>query len=119
MVSKDAVDAALTAHAQWKKRLQTAIATGQSEFKVEIVQKDNECQFGKWLYGLSPDEKTNEDFQKIKALHADFHRTAGDILGLALSGDKELALKKLDYGGTYGGTSGRLVLALQSWKSKM
>ena len=119
MVNKEAIDAALTAHSQWKKRLQDAISTGTSEFKTDIVKRDDACQFGKWLNEISDDVKTTEDFIKIKTLHAEFHKVAGEILGLALSGKKDEALKKLEHGGGYGNISGKLVLALNNWKAKL
>jgi len=119
MISKDAIEAALAAHAQWKKRLQDAIATGQSEFKADVVSRDNACQFGQWLYSLSKEDTASNEFQTIKSLHADFHKTAGEILELALAGKKDEALKRLNPGGSYGQVSGKLVLALNDWKSKV
>jgi hypothetical protein len=119
MVTKEAIDAALSAHAQWKKRLQDAATNGQSDFEVEIVKKDNECQFGKWLSSLSQEEKNSEDFQKIKTVHTEFHTIAGEILKLALSDQKSEAMKMLEFGGQYGVSTGKLVLALNSWKNKL
>jgi len=119
MVTREAIDAALSAHAQWKKRLQDAIATGKSEFKADAVKKDDGCQFGQWLYGLTGEDTKSDMYTKVKSLHADFHKTAGDILELALTGKKEEALKKLEAGGPYGSATGKLVLALQAWKDKL
>jgi hypothetical protein len=119
MVTKEAIDAALAAHAQWKKRLQDAVATGQSEFKADTVKKDNACQFGQWLYGLPLDDTKSDDYIKVKAFHADFHKTAGEILEFALTGKKQEAMQKLDTGGSYGAATGKLVLALQAWKARL
>lgn len=119
MVSKEAIDSALNAHAQWKIRLKDAIEQGQSEFKVDVVKKDNECQFGKWLHSLPESDRQTEDYQKIKTLHAEFHKTAGEILELAVTGQKDEAVKKLEHGGGYGRITGKLVLALNEWRSKL
>ena len=119
MVTKEAIDAALSAHSQWKKRLQDAIATGQSEFKADSVKRDNTCQFGQWLHGLPIADTKSDDYNLIKTLHADFHKIAGEILELALSGKKNEALKNLETGGPYGRATGKLVLALQAWKEKL
>lgn len=119
MISKEAIDTALYAHSLWKKRLQEAIENGRSEFLVETVKKDNACQFGQWLYGLTEAEKGKEDFKNIQTLHAEFHKTAAEILALAVSGRKEEALKKIEFGGGYGKITGKLVLALNDWKSKL
>lgn len=118
MVSKEAIDAALAAHAQWKKRLQDAIETGQSSFQVENVRKDNACQFGQWLYALPDTDRRDALFMKVRELHAAFHRTAGEILHLALSGKKAESLKAMEFGGPYGKATGDLILALQSWKQR-
>jgi len=119
MISKEEIDSALTAHGLWKKRLLDAIEKGTSEFKVYVVNKDNACQFGQWLYSLSEEEKSSQDFMKIKDLHAEFHKTAAAILELAMNGKKEEALKKMEYGGGYGQITGKLVLALNEWKNKL
>jgi len=117
LITKEAIAAALSAHAQWKKRLQDAIATGKSEFTPSVVTKDNACQFGQWLYSLSPPDTLSVDFQKVKALHANFHKVAADILTLALTGKKSEALEMLEHGGAYVQATGKLVLALGAWQN--
>ncbi|MGE5798175.1 MAG: CZB domain-containing protein [Ignavibacteria bacterium] len=119
MISKETIDNALAAHVQWKKRLQEVLITGKSEFQVNIVKKDDQCQFGQWLQSLSDQEKNFEEYKKIKELHAEFHNAAAEILDLALKGKTEEAQKKLEFGGGYGQISGRLVLALQAWRNKL
>jgi hypothetical protein len=119
MVTKEAIDAALAAHAQWKKRLQDAIETGQSTFQPENVRKDNVCQFGQWLFALPDADRQAAMFTKVRELHASFHRTAGEILHLALFGKKAEALKALEFGGPYGKATGDLILALQTWKQQI
>ncbi|MFO7447736.1 MAG: CZB domain-containing protein [Ignavibacteriaceae bacterium] len=119
MISKEAIDSALAAHSQWKKRLNDAITAGKSEFNVDTVKKDNACQFGQWLNSLPDEIQKTQDYQNIKNLHAEFHITASEILGLALGGKKDEARNKLEPGGGYGRISGKLVLALSNWKDKL
>lgn len=119
MITKEAIDAALTAHTAWKKRLQDAINKGTSEFKVEVVQKDNACQFGQWLYNLPDEDKYSENFSRVKDLHAEFHKTAANVLEKAINGSKDEALKIMEFGGGYGKITGKLVIALTEWKSKL
>ncbi len=119
MVNKEAIEAALAAHAQWKKRLQDAIEAGQSTFRVEDVRKDNVCQFGQWLHGLPEADRQSAAFMKVRELHGTFHKIAGEILHLALSGKKAEALRALEFGGPYGKATGELVLALQTWKKQI
>jgi len=119
MISKEAIDDALAAHVQWKRHLQDALITGKSEDKVHDVKKDDACQFGQWLKSLSEQEKNSAEYGKILELHAEFHNAAGEILELVLSGKKEEAKKKLEFGGCFGQISGRLVIALQAWRNKL
>jgi methyl-accepting chemotaxis protein len=119
MITKEAIDLALNSHALWKERLLEAITIGQSEFQVSVVKRDNACQFGKWLYGISEDEKSSQEYKNIRNLHAEFHRIAGGILELALNGDTEEALKGLESGGSYQRISGRLVLVLNKWRDEL
>jgi hypothetical protein len=118
MVDKSQIDAALSAHAQWRNRLNEAIEKGTSEFQVDTVKVDNACQFGKWLYGLPPSDQNSEEAKKIKELHAAFHKVAAETLSMALSGKKEEANKSMQLGGNYNRASGKLVLALTDWKNK-
>jgi hypothetical protein len=119
MLKKEDIDDALIAHSQWKKRFQDAISHQPSDFNPEAVKKDDICQFGKWLHGLSAEDTQNEDYKTVKTLHADFHKTAGEILELVLSGEKDEAMKKIESGGQYSNMTGRLVLALRAWRLKV
>jgi hypothetical protein len=117
MISTENIDAALAAHSAWKKRLLESIEMGKSEFKVDVVRKDNACQFGQWLYSIPQEERNNRELSNIINLHAEFHKTASAILELALNGKKEEALKRLEHGGDYGRITGKLVLALNNLKN--
>jgi hypothetical protein len=119
MIDSKMIDKALLAHKEWKIRLESAIQTGQSDFNPVVVKTDNACEFGKWLYGLSSVDKSAMDFKTIKDLHAEFHKIAGDILQLAVSGQREEALKKLSFGGFYGVASSNLSTALYEWKKRL
>jgi methyl-accepting chemotaxis protein len=113
------IDNALTAHGLWKKRLNDAIATGQSEFIPAIVKTDNACAFGTWLYSLNPSETKGVDFEIIKKLHANFHKTAGSILELAISGKKEQAKAGMSLGSEFHMLSNSLEKKLRDWKNKL
>jgi uncharacterized protein YqfB (UPF0267 family) len=119
MLDAKMIDKALLAHKEWKKRLEDAINSGHSDFKPKIVMSDNSCEFGKWLYSLSVVEKSSIDYDKVKKLHAEFHKIAGDILQNAITGNKDEAKTKFSFGGTYGIASSRLCNALYDWKKKL
>ena len=113
----DEITKAVGAHAQWKQRLRSAIDTGKSDFDPAKVKTDNNCDFGKWLYSLDA-EKNSTDWKNIQALHADFHKEAGQILDTALKGNKVAANAALDLGKPFTSISSKLTSALMAWKNK-
>ena len=108
------VSVAIKAHFAWFDRLKSAITDGKSEFKPETVRVDNNCEFGKWVYSdlrkICPDEKT---FTELKDIHAEFHQKAGEILAMALRGEKDAAAKEIIAGSRLYALSGKLVLILR------
>ncbi len=87
------IDNAISAHTNWFIRLRVAINEGTSQFSPENVRPDNNCDFGKWLYGdFPPQVKGTPLYSEIKTLHAEFHKEAAHILELALKGKKNEAL---------------------------
>ena len=119
MIDSTFIDKAVMAHKEWKQRLEYAIRSGKSDFSPEIVKTDNACEFGRWLNSLPDSEKITADYKTVKELHAEFHKVAGDILQLALSGKRDEAIAKISFGGTYGLASSKLTNALYEWKKKL
>ncbi len=118
MTNAEKIDAAISAHSEWFIKLRVAINEGTSQFKPETVRTDNQCEFGKWLYGKFPAElKESESFSQIKKLHAEFHREAGSILALALAGKRQEALAGMDANSNIRKCSTALVRSLNSLKS--
>jgi len=104
------VNAAVAAHGQWKVRLRQAIATGNSEFDVRVVSQDNQCAFGKWLYGEGKSSfPSAAEHEEVRALHAEFHREASRVLGLAVSGKAKEASLAMEPGSPFSKISGGLV----------
>src|SRR6266568_1033201 len=75
----------IAAHGMWKYRLHAAIERGQSDFSPQTVARDDQCALGKWLYGDARSHLAGSaDYERIKELHAAFHRGAAAILERAL-----------------------------------
>ena len=118
MTAKEQIDNAIGAHGMWKARLRSAIDTGKSDFKTEIVRTDNNCDFGKWLHGaIAPELKNSPAYPSIVKAHAEFHQEAGRILQLAVSGKKAEAEKELAPGSKFSNLSSQLTSAMMAWKS--
>lgn len=112
---------ALEAHMKWRMRLQDVV-NGVSKEKLdpEVVEKDDHCVLGKWLYGEGERYKDLEGFSKVKLAHAEFHGLAAGILRKALTGNKAEAQALLT--GEYRRCSvriGGLLAGLHAQGSKM
>ena len=105
----------LNSHGDWKQRLIDAINTGKSDWEPHLVCKDNQCEFGKWLYSCDETAKKSPHYETVRALHADFHRAAAEILTLALANEKPAALKAISTGSPYLVTSTKLTQELMAW----
>ena len=110
-------DKAISAHAQWKRRLNEAIDAGSSEWTVLDVRADDRCEFGGWLKSLPAVEKTSDRYSHLCSLHAEFHQAASDVLRLALAGQEDEARAAMAVGSRFNKTSTELVLTLAEWAS--
>jgi hypothetical protein len=119
MISKPAIDAAIAAHGQWRKRLEEAIASGKSELNAVEVGRDDACELGRWLRSLPLPDRSPIHYEKVLRLHAEFHATAAEILGLAVTRAQQEAAKRMEFGNDYTLASGRLILALHEWKNNI
>lgn len=118
---KEEITAAIAAHGMWKARLRTAIDSGKLETPVATIQVDNQCAFGKWLYGttIPADVKSSEHYKKVRELHAQFHKAAGRVAELASTGKKTEAEKSMGVGGEYADVSGKLTYAMMEWNKTL
>lgn len=121
MLNLDAIQKAIAAHTGWKARLRTAISNGKFEVAVATVRADNQCEFGKWLYGseLSDSEKSTDHYQTVKQLHARFHQEAAAVVSLATSGEKEKAEAAIGMDGSYSKASRLLTEAMVKWRESI
>jgi Chemoreceptor zinc-binding domain len=112
------IEAALKAHSEWFVRLRMAVEERSSKFDPDMVAKDNQCEFGKWLYHDFPKEWQGLPiFKEIMDIHKQFHIEAGRILRLALASKKEEALTALGVGSVIRKVSAELVGKLYKLKA--
>jgi hypothetical protein len=121
MVKVEIIEKAIAAHAQWKARLRTAAGSGKFDIPTDKVRADNQCEFGKWLYGseLTAAEKQTHHYLDVKQLHAQFHREAAKVVDLANSGQKAEVEKAISMGGNYAKSSSALTSAMISWRESL
>jgi methyl-accepting chemotaxis protein len=110
---------AIAAHSAWTSRLRAAIQSRHLDIPVSTIRADNECQFGKWLYGteFSGKEKQSEHYRKAKQLHARFHEEASRVAQLALSGERNAAELALNESSEYERSARALADALTRWQA--
>ena len=85
-------DDAITAHSQWRIRLQGAIAgTNQDTLDPKVVGVDDQCVLGKWIYGEARQYADHPDYQALILEHKAFHKCAGQVLEMVAAGRKEEA----------------------------
>lgn len=121
MISADLLTKAIAAHSSWKARLRSAIHTGKSDIPATQVRTDNQCEFGKWLYGstLSSGEKQSEHYKTVRHLHAQFHVEAAKVLEWAIAGNKNAAEQALGLGGSCGKIASELTQATAKWRDSL
>lgn len=100
--------------------MRDAIQTRSSAIAVGTARVDDQCAFGKWLYGetLHRELKQSAHYQKCVELHRRFHLAAGDVLSLALAGRKEEAARAMEPGSEFAQISGALASALTAWDTR-
>jgi Chemoreceptor zinc-binding domain len=118
MANIEELDKAIDAHGMWKARLRKAIDTGKTEASVDTIRQDNQCVFGKWLYGvtLTAVDKASSHYKTVKDLHAEFHKAAAAVAEVAVGGKKAEAEKMMARGGEFSTVSIKLTQAMLEWK---
>jgi len=113
------ITAGIGAHGAWKMKLKTAIATGSSELKPNVVRCDDQCALGKWLHStkIDPQTKLGMPYKVNKRVHAEFHECAARVLELALAGNVQDANVLLE--GEFKERSDKVVRALTKWKGEL
>ncbi|MCS6959131.1 MAG: CZB domain-containing protein [Pseudanabaenaceae cyanobacterium SKYGB_i_bin29] len=111
---KEQIFAALAAHTAWKERLYKAIDSGIIDPPPSVIELDNACVFGKWLYGneIPAAIKLTAQYEAVRQIHAQFHKLTAQIALLAVTGNKEKAKELLSDGSEYIQLSDRLRSAL-------
>jgi hypothetical protein len=110
------IDSAITAHENWKLRLQNYLNGNSTEnLQPEIICLDDRCDLGKWLYGPGGQRLGKYPaFSVLVARHKYFHIQASTVVALAQADDKDQASKTLD--GSYRHASNQVVLLLKELK---
>lgn len=115
MTHADEIKKAIAAHGLWKSRLRQAIDSGRSQWSVEEVAADGDCDLGRWLQSVDPPAEEAERVERIRALHRKFHREAAQVLQLAHGGQRSVANMAMAAGSPFDRLTSELTRELMLW----
>ena len=92
-------DEAISAHSQWKIRLQGVIAgTGRETLDPQVVGLDSKCVLGQWIYGEAKQFAGLKEYAELIKEHAALHQCSAKVLRMVEGGQREEAKKLVDNG---------------------
>lgn len=110
-------DDAISAHASWKIKLRLIISKASDEkLDPNNVEKDNQCELGKWIYGDGSKHKSFPEYEELRLSHAKFHKCAADIIRKAQAGIANEAM--IENGSDYASASSAVVTNIMKMKRK-
>jgi hypothetical protein len=110
------IDTAISAHENWKIRLENYLAGKSNEdLKPEVICLDDKCQLGQWLHGNGKMRLgAYPAFSLLVARHQYFHVQASSVVALQQAGKPTEAQQVLD--GSYSHASRQVILLLNALK---
>lgn len=112
----DQCTAAISAHGEWKFKLKKATQNRGEGLDANTIALDNQCVFGKWLYSdATANVRKDKDYDEIRKLHAEFHRTASQVVHLCQSGEAAAAERAIGDESAYAAISAQLIAAIKKW----
>jgi hypothetical protein len=112
------IEKALQAHRLWRAQLKEAIQTHKTDKPIGTIRANNMCAFGKWLYGsdIPSEQKKSDHYKIVTELHTEFHKIAGEVAQLAITGKTAEAEALMSTSGKYLEISSKLSSELTRWK---
>ena len=113
------LDDAVRAHAAWKQKLAAYLQKPDKSINPSTLEKDNQCDLGKWLYAEGARYASSPGFPELKKEHAGFHRSAADVVRRADRGER--VTEELGLGGKseYSRCSSAVVQAIIKLKQSL
>jgi len=109
---------AIQKHAEWKLKFHSALTTNEV-LDTATIAKDNCCEFGKWLHGISSTHGKFGSYAKCLSAHAAFHVEAGKVAAVINARKKEEAERMLAIGSTYSLASKKVGVAIIELKNEI
>ncbi|MGK5083433.1 methyl-accepting chemotaxis protein [Bdellovibrionota bacterium FG-1] len=94
-------DSAITAHLDWKMKLSKYLQKPDGSLDPQKVCLDNQCTFGKWIYGPGTEYTHLQQYQPLRGAHKKFHETAAEVVQLIIDGHIKQAESVISPSGRY------------------
>lgn len=118
MITREEIDAVLAAHAAWKARFHDFLV-GRSGVDVDVLGTTDHCAFGNWLDNYGAKYLKKAQYEEIDALHAAFHKVAGEVATKLKARDFAGAHALIAAGGELEQASGALATKLLMVKDSL
>lgn len=111
-------DEAVRVHTFWKVTLRWLV-NGDKVLDVERFGDHHACELGRWIDDQREQLARYPAYETLELEHAEFHRLAGEVARLAVTGEREEAAKHLAPEGDFSLASARTILAILALKEQV
>ncbi len=112
-------DEAIAAHVDWKAKLRSYLKKADKSLNPTIIEQDNQCALGKWIYGEGVKYKTNQHYDELVIEHAKFHKCAAKIVREIDAGNLVEAEALIDAQSNYTEVSALVVTKIRKLRSEI
>lgn len=106
------LDDAISSHLSWKIKLHQFLDGQGEKLDSRNVQRDDVCALGQWLHGVGKAHANRAEFTNLLKEHAQFHRTAADVVRAIELGGRDRAKALLAPAGQFEQASESTVSAI-------
>jgi methyl-accepting chemotaxis protein len=111
-------DRAVRAHSDWKMKLSAYIRRPDRSLRAVEVARDDVCELGCWIHGQGRHLAGAKEYAELKSSHAEFHRTAADIVRRADAGERVSEEIALSATSPYSNASSHVIQAIVAMKRR-
>jgi len=112
-------DEAIAAHTAWKTRLKAYLRNPDKSLNVTSIALDNQCALGQWLHAEGAKYSASPEFTELMSQHANFHRSAADLIKRADAGESVAEEAALGTNSPFTKLSAQVVQLILKMKQKM
>jgi len=114
------LDDAIDAHILWKVQLMHQVEHGESLPSEAQVSDSGACPLGQWLNGPEAESfRHHACFATLEQAHAEFHRSAAQVMHLVHQGDRAGARRMMSAGGAFAVASRETINALMDLRRQL